>query len=193
AGPIEVERVRWSSVDSVEWDEFGRTCGGSIRATHGYATSWRLRHPFTRRLRAYKVRLAGGGPVIGQCVIGVSGHLDRLFLDRLQLRDEHVHLWGSAMAAILADLGPGNYTYGWVLNVEPSREAELAAIPAVKIGNVRPITIQGVEFGRWLTWEQYWKAISENSKRNAKAAVKGIPDMKVTTLQGVRALRAVPL
>jgi hypothetical protein len=190
---VEVERVAWSSVDVAQWDDFALACGGSIRATHGHATGWRLRDPLSRRLRAYRVRLSGGGPVIGQCVVGISRGRNGQFLDRLQLQDEHAHLWGSAMAAILADLGTGGFTYGWVLNVEPSREADLASLADVRIEKVRPITVQAVEFVRWPSWDRYFSAVSENSRRNAKAALKNVPDMKVTTLRGRRALTAVPL
>ena len=167
-------------------------CGGSIRATYGYAASWWVRKPWARALRAYEIGLEGGAARIGQCVVGLSRG-GGLFFDRLQLRPEYAHLWRSAMAAILADLGPGSYSYGWVLNIEPSREADLAALPAVQVKTVRPITIQAVEFRRWPTWEQYFKAVSENSKRNAKAALKQMPDLKVRTVRGFDALAALPL
>lgn len=190
---VEVKRLGWWSINAADWDEFARQCGGSIRATHSYATAWWVRHPFARSLKACEVRLKGGGPPIAQCVVGISLGGERLFLDRLQLRPEHAHLWSSVMAAILADLGPGTYSYGWVLNIEPSREVDLTALPGVKVEHVRPITIQGVEFRRWPTWDHYFKAVSENSKRNAKAAVKHMPDLKVRTVGGVKALAALPL
>lgn len=190
---VEVKRVAWWSTNPAEWDDFARQCRASIHATHGHAMGWWLRNPLGRVLKTYELRLKGDGSRIGQCMVGISLGGERLFFDRLQLRCEHAHLWRSAMAAILADLGPGAYTYGWALNVEPSREADFAALSAVKIEHVRPITVQAVEFGRWPTWEQYYKAVSENSKRNAKAALKQKPNLKVATLRGLEALTALPL
>jgi hypothetical protein len=96
------------------------------------------------------------------------------------------------MAAVLARLGPGRYRYGWQLNLEPSREAELRGLAGVRVETVQPLTVQAVDFRQWSSWDEYWKSTSNNTRRNAKRA--DAEGLRIEVRRGVSSLRhAVPL
>ena len=147
----------------------------------------------------YKVRLFeifegadAGERKIGQCAIAMGRKCKSIFLDRLQLLEPTNEVWMAAMQALLSLAGPGDYEYGWVLNLEPPRELQLAKIEGVSVAGLWPLIVQAVDFSRWLDWESYHRAISENSRRNAKVALRDMPNLQIDTKTGWRCLAAIP-
>ena len=128
---------------------------------------------------------------IGQCAVGV-GKVNSVFLGELQLLSRYSSFWTSAMTALLGHLGPGHYSYGSVQSIEESREEDLKQISAVTIESVRPLEVHAVDFSRWPTWDDYWQAISSNSRRNARRAELLIPDLSIAIHQGHQAARDIP-
>jgi hypothetical protein len=129
------------------------------------------------------------GRKIGQCAVGI-GAREGLFLDRLQLDPLCRELWADAMAAVLAELGPRRYVYGWDLNFEASREDDLRTIAGVTVETVCPLTVHAVDFAQWASWSEYWKSTSSNTQRNAKRAEK--ENVEVVVHQGIASLSHVP-
>jgi hypothetical protein len=176
------------------WNGFAEACGSSMRSTYGHMLAWTAKALGSRKLRLFEVyaETAGERTKIGQCAIGAARGPRHIFLDRLQLLPEHAHLWQAAMTQVLSRSGPGQYEYGWPLNLEPARENTLAAIPGVTVGEVRPLVVQAVDFQRWASWDDYYRDISENSRRNAKAAEKKFADLRIETRTGLDSIRTVP-
>lgn len=96
------------------------------------------------------------------------------------------------MVAILRAAGPGEYTYGWTHNLEQPRESDLRRISGVTISTVRPITVEAVDFSRWSSWDEYWRATSNNIRRNVKKAQVEIVDLALESRRGVRSLAQIP-
>ncbi len=96
------------------------------------------------------------------------------------------------MGALLDWLGPCRCTYGSAFSIEPAREAEAETIPGVRLLSVRPVVGQAVDFSRWPSWQAYNRDISENSRRNAKAALKRFPDLVMDTRVGRAAMSLIP-
>ena len=89
-------------------------------------------------------------------------------------------------------MGPGHYAYGSTESIEKSREVDLKQISAVTIESVRPLVVHAVDFSRWPTWDDYWRAISSNSRRNARRAELLIPDLSIAIHQGYQAALDIP-
>lgn len=147
---------------------------------------------FRQRLRVFEIFLCGAErQKIGQCAV-MAGRHGGVFMDRLLLLEAHAPLWTEAVQAVLAQLGPGRHLYGWELSLEPGRESDLAAIPHVKVAHIRPLVVQAIDFSQSADWEAYYRSVSENSRRNAKAARKNMPDLQLRILEGMRAISVIP-
>ncbi len=96
------------------------------------------------------------------------------------------------MKAVLSASGAHDYEYGWQLNFEAPREGNLNAIEGVTLETVRPLVVQAVDFQKWTSWEQYYRALSENSRRNAKAAERQWPNIRLLQRSGRRSLLSLP-
>jgi hypothetical protein len=110
----------------------------------------------------------------------------------MQLLPEQERCWAAAMRGILTRLGPAHCTYGWNWNLEPPREDTLAGFAGVEVTSVRPFFIQAVDFSNWSSWDDYYRSISENARRNAKAADRNHPDLAIEVRRGTDWLRYMP-
>ncbi len=183
------------AVNPRSWDRFAESCGASLRSSHAHMMAWTIKNLGFYRLRLFEVYVGSGGDgrKIGQCAIGAARvGPNAIFIDRLQLLPEHEASWRLAMEAILTKAGGGQYDYGWVLSLEAPREAELAQIAGVEMDEVRPLVVHAVDFAQWSNWDAYYSAISENSRRNAKSALKNFKTVEVKTRSGIGAVRFVP-
>ncbi len=182
-------------LDQNAWDAFATGAGATFRGSHQYLWTWRLRRALSHRLRVLEIFAEEHGDKrkIGQCAVGMARRRGaNVFLDGLSLAPEEEHRWPEAMQAVLATLGPGVFEYGWALSLEARHDADLAAVEGVSLLSARPLVVQAVDFSRWESWQAYFKAISENSRRSAKAAQRDLPDLRVTVHTGMAALRDVP-
>ena len=173
------------------WDDFAQRCAASYECNHTYLRAWAVKNRF--RLRRFEIFMQEVGQLqkIGQCAVGVGGAIS-VFLGELQLLPLYSSLWTSAMTALLGHLGPGHYSYGSSQSIEKSREEDLKQISAVTIESVRPLVVHAVDFSRWPTWDDYWRAISSNSRRNARRAELLIPDLSIAIRQGHQAALDIP-
>ena len=173
------------------WDDFAQRCATSYECAHAYLRAWALKNRF--RLRLFEIFMQEDGPPqkIGQCAVGV-GRVTSVFLGELQLLTMYSSFWTSAMTALLGHLGPGHYSYGSTQSIEKSREEDLKQISAVTIESVRPLVVHAVDFSRWPTWDDYWRAISSNGRRNARRAELLIPDLSIAIHQGHQAALDLP-
>jgi hypothetical protein len=128
---------------------------------------------------------------IGQCAIGVGGATS-VFMGELQLLADHSDLWTDAMRVLLGRIGPGRYRYGSNQSLDKCREEDLKRIETVAIESVRPLVVEAVDFSRWSTWDDYWRAISSNSRRNARHAEALIPDLSLVVRQGLNSAVDIP-
>jgi hypothetical protein len=173
------------------WDDFAQRCATHYECAYTYLRAWALKNRF--RLRLFEIFMQEDGPPkkIGQCAVGV-GRATGFFRGELQLLTSHSRFWTSAMTALLSHLGPGHYSYGSYESTEKSREEDLKQISAVTIESVRPLVVHAVDFSRWPTWDDYWRAISSNSRRNARRAELLIPDLSIAIRRGHQAALDVP-
>jgi hypothetical protein len=190
---ISVQEVDFKALTPEGWDAFAQSCGGSARLAYGRLMQLRLKALGRPGLLIYEIYAAGvgGREKIGQCALAISRRKSA-FLDRLQLLPGHEDGWVEAMTAVLGAAGARSYEYGWQLNVEPPREADLAAIAGVAVQTVRPLIVHAVDFRRWPSWDAYYRALSENSRRNAKAAAKQEPSIALKTRFGRASLLSIP-
>lgn len=152
----------------------------------------RLRKVMQGRPRTYRVLalVDGREVVIGFfTIVGRGGEYS--FYDGLNLLPDHAELWSTAMSAALASNGPGRYTYGWTWSLEPSRELDLRNLEQARVESVRNILVQGVDFAEWPDWQTYYRAISENVRRNHKKAAQLHPDLDIRSYHGTQAVRHV--
>ncbi|HET6971783.1 MAG TPA: GNAT family N-acetyltransferase [Phenylobacterium sp.] len=191
---IEICEVDLAHVDRAAWDSFAIQCDVSARGMWQRLTAWQVKHLFHYRVRLFELFTETGGQrrKVGQCAVAVSRDGRCLFLPRLQLAAAGPARWRAAMQALLPAIGAQVYKYGWELSLEPPREAELAAMPGVEILSARPITVHAVDFSRWRSWDDYYRQISENSRRNAKAAERRFPDLEVRVRAGRASLQMLP-
>lgn len=86
------------------------------------------------------------------------------------LLPEHEDLWPEAMAAILAHVGPGRYSYGKSTSIAPAHEGQIARLPGVTITSTSPYHIQAVDFGAFDDWDHYWTGLKGNIRRSLRRA-----------------------
>lgn len=190
---ITVAKVRLGQFDRQQWDRNAMRCGASMRSAYAHLHGLGLKFLFRGVPRLYHVYLETDGQQtqIGQATLIVRRDA-RVFYDGLNLYPEYRGLWASAMAAILADAGPGTYEYGWQWAPEPARDAELQTVAGVTVIRSRPILVQGVDFANWPDWDSYYRDVSENIRRNAKKAEKLHGDLTFDLVTGLAALTKVP-
>jgi hypothetical protein len=153
---------------------FAQRCGASFRCAYNALAAWQFAAsgcnnymPF--RLRRFQIFSEDNGAKIGQCTIAI-GHTQRVFVDGLQLLPAYQAFWELAMAALLASLGPGRYRYGSRWNIEPSRELDLQNLSGVNVELIEDLIVQAIDFTCWKSWNDYFRQISNNARRNAKRA-----------------------
>ena len=139
------------------------------------------------RLRYFELYSEDSGSKIGQCAISTERH-QTIFLDGLQLLPEHEELWQPAMAALLSALGPGRYRYGSQWSTESPRDLDLTKIRDVTVERAEPIIVQAVDFSHWNSWDDYYRQVSNNARRNAKKAVSRHPDLQLKMRRGLSTL-----
>ena len=174
----------------VAWDAFAMRSNASFKATHRNLSAWAMKNGPRYRLRLLDLcSAADRSAKIGQCAVAVSRFgKTNLILDGLQLLPSHCDCWADAMKAVLEAVGPGNFQYGWNLSLEPRRESALSTMNGVTVASTRTLTVYAVDFNRWENWEAYFRAISENSRRSAKAANRSLPDLVLPVKTGLDAL-----
>jgi hypothetical protein len=191
---ITVTEVGHKTIEPRAWDEFAKQCATSFQCTYAYLRAWAFKNSFRYDLRLFELHVqeSGAPQKVGQCAIGV-GAAGSVFVGELQLLGGHSRSWTGAMTALLNHLGPGRYRYGSTDSLEKRREEDLGQIGAVRIESVRPVVVEAVDFSRWPTWEDYWHAISSNSRRNARRAEALIPDLSIAVCQGFKAALHLPV
>jgi hypothetical protein len=174
------------------WDEFAVRCGASYHSSFAGTRGTWLQNPFRSRLRRFGLYRADTGDKVGQVAV-VLDNRNATIVDRLQLLPEQEELWRPAMAALLTKLGPGRYRYGSYWNLEPPREDELRSLENVRLEAVQPISVQAVDFARWPTWEDYFRQISNNARRNAVRAIRQRPALALSLRRGWATLLDLPV
>lgn len=194
APAIQIRELSLGKVDRDAWDAFAIACDVSARGMCQRLIAWQVKQIFRYRLRLFEL-FDNATPVrrkIGQCAVGVRRDGRCLFLPRLQIRAADQAHWSAAMQALLPAIDARSLRYGWELNLERPREADLARIPGVEIAAVRPITVHAVDFSQWRSWDDYYRHVSENSRRNAKAAEKRHPDLELLIRTGRGSVELLP-
>jgi hypothetical protein len=173
-----------------EWDDFAKLCGGSFRSGYYGVRAWQLDYHIIHSLRRLCCYINRGSKLIkiAQTAIG-SGVRHRIFSEGLLLLPEFQSMWNDVMFSVLNNLGPGKYQYGSPWSLEPCREIALSLMPGITIISAEPVTVSGVDFARWNSWEAYYKDISTNAKRNAKKAEKTYDKLLIKTDSGLAALK----
>jgi hypothetical protein len=189
-GGVVATEVRLGGIDRAAWNAAAARSGASWRMALQNLRITGAKLMMSGRLKLFEFHemRSGAAVRIGQCAVIQRANAFE-FCDRLQLAPEHCDKWSAAMEAVLRRLGPGAYKYGWEWNLEPAREDAFARISGVKVISVRPITVQGVEFSRWPSWEVYWRQVSNNSRRDFARADKTYPDLRIVVRRGFSALR----
>ena len=185
-----VERRIWN-VDRREWDRFAEQHRASYRLSTSHLRPWALKRALRARVRLFEVYREGPGGAerVAQCAVGSSSGR-HVFLDRLVVADDEP--WSEIMGSVLQALGAGSCQYGWVLSMDPPREEELRAIPGVRVTDVRELLVDRIDFSDWPNWDEYWRAISTNVRRNVKKATGEIDGLRLEVRTGRSALRQVP-
>ncbi len=177
--------VEISSATPDEWDEFAALSKASYRCLYRAASLWRFETEALSRIRRLSLFVGEGtGRLkIGQCALSIGSRCS-VFQDSLQLMPEYADKWADAMQAVLRFLGTGNYIYGSDWNLEKCRESEVGAIDGATVTSVWPVDIVAVDFRDWASWDDYYKAVSTNAKRNVKKAIKTYDNLEIRRSRG---------
>jgi len=189
ARPLARHRVTWAA-----WDDFATRCDASFRGSYHHIGVWAAKHWMDHRVALFELlaETGGGARKIGQCAVGLAKDGRSRFLDRLQLVPGSEGLWDLAIAAVLAETGPGAYEYGDEWSVEPARDALLRRLPGVSLQTVRPLVVQAIDFGRWTSWDEYYRGVVGNVRRSANAATRRYPNLVVDVARGRAAMASIP-
>jgi hypothetical protein len=173
-----------------DWDRFAIRCGAGFQSQSRRLLMLGLIRWLAWRGRLRCFEIFDGEQKIGQTAVVTSpqGHF---FVDRLMILREFEHLWSAAFQSVLEGIGSGRYSYGSQWSTEPAREVLVAQLEGVRLGQVRPIVVQYVDFSQFANWDAYYSAISTNSKRNGNMAKKLFPDIRVNIRDGVAAFPAL--
>ncbi len=166
-GPVVTHEVAKGNIDKETWNTFAGLCGMPAFALFERLSLLDILG--RTRMRFFETTLDGAK--IAQCAVGWERG-SCVFMPGLQLAPGFDDRWTEILVSLMDILGACEVTYGGRLSLEPSREGELTTIPGVTIHTVRPIVVQAVDFSRWKSWDDYYSAISQNSKRNAAKAAK---------------------
>ena len=175
-----------------QWNSLARRGGAGYVGEWHHVRAWTRKRFPRMRLRLFEILTDATGREIrvGQCAVAVSRE-GGTFLDRLHLEPGHEDSWPAAMRAVLANLGPGRYEYGWEESLERPREGELGKIAGVAVTQVRPLTVHSIEFSAWPSWDAYLRAVSTNVKRNVKKAQTQFPDLAIEWRSGLAGVSQV--
>lgn len=181
-------------IDRSWWDSFAAETKASyqVGVDHLRANSLKAVGRAKHLYFEFFTRESGEEQKVGQCVVMKRGRRFRI-QDGLQMVSEDPQIWRDAMNGLLRKLGPGDFIYGGLWNCEVARQDELATLPGVRIENVRPFTVQAVDFSRWPSWDRYWAKVSENVRRNARYALERAPGLHVKRYTGFAMLRKIPM
>jgi hypothetical protein len=182
--PIKVAEVSWTRLASCGWDEFAIRCGASFRCARAAISAWQFDDHIRGRLRWFEIYCAESGEKIGQSAI-TFGRQQAAFVDGLQLLPESAALWEQSMRALLNELGSGQYRYGSHWSIEPPRVESLQNLAGVRVQEVQPFTVQAIDFSRWKSWDDYFRQISNNARRNARRASVQNPTLSVRVRRGL--------
>jgi hypothetical protein len=190
---VSVGEVNLRQVSPGDWDRDATRSGASMRSAHSHLVRLGMRFFLRGSARTFRIHLVNDGrpTPIGHYTILLRRGVKR-FYDGLNLFPEYRDRWMQAMTEALRDAGEGCYEYGWQWNPEPPRDVQLASIPGVKVISSQPILVQGVDFSHWPRWESYYRAVSENARRNAKRAQKLHRDLALNVITGIATLGQVP-
>jgi hypothetical protein len=122
---------------------------------------------------------------IAQCAIGVGRHW-RVFADSLQIDPQDHARWAEVMTAVVEHCGPGRYVYGSEWSLEPSRELALLGVRDVSLLEVYRTNLQVVDFRDWPAWENYYRSLSKNVRRNVAKSEKASPSSPILTGGGLK-------
>lgn len=123
--------------------------------------------------------------------MGVSSREPSVFIDRLQLLPG-AERWAQAMSEVLRQLGPGEFEYGWELNLEPPRDDALTGIASVTIAESTPLVVHAINFSQWDSWDGYHRGMRKGARQSAQFAFRDIPDLHFKLWTGRNSVRAAP-
>jgi hypothetical protein len=130
------------------------------------------------------------GARVAQTAVAI-GLRSRHFIEGIQILPDAASQWKPIMQAVLHFLGAGHYHYGSKWSLEPARDRELLAIEHTHINASRTTDVFAIDFMRWVTWEDYLRAVSTNAKRNFKKATRLQPDIRLRERTGLGCLRHI--
>lgn len=186
---IEVVDLSWRDIDRASWDDLALRAGSSYQLAYGRLSLWRIMLRVAGvRLRFLQLR-ADGTP-IGLCVVSSKG-LRHQVRERLLLLPEFEAHWSRAMRAVLAHIGPGSYVYGHSVSIASARHSDLEALSGVTLKYVSPYFVQAVDFSAFEDWDDYWKKLKGNIKRNFRRADEEF-DLSLSVHTGSTILRRLP-
>ena len=181
---VQIFETDRAALSSIAWDTFAAKCGASFRCAHGALAAWQLSNSMFFRLRLFEIYGGEFGGKIGQCAVAVS-RKQSYFIDGIQLSPGDEALWEASMTAVLGRLGPGRYRYGSPWSIEKAREQGLQLLRNVSVEVVESHVVQGVDFNRWKSWDDYIGAVSNNARRNAKKARIRFPALQIRVNRGL--------
>lgn len=182
-------RINWAA-----WDAFAEKSGGSIKGAYHHIRAWGARRWLRYRVVLLEIGVDAEGETqkIGQCAVAIGRNGPNRFLDGLHLAPGCEPLWDQAMAAVLRETGAGAYDYGGIWRLEAPRDRVLEAIDGVSVETVRPLVVQAVDFGRWESWDEYYRDVVPNVRRAATAAPRRYPGLDLAMRKGRAALASLP-
>jgi hypothetical protein len=179
---------------SKPWSEFAADHGGSWRSNPGHIRFTRLRHLLSGRLFAFEA-FAQAGPVrgqkIAQCLVSLRG--SRItFTDGLQIADGFAAARPAILQQVLSFLPAGHLTFGWSWSLEHVPLEDFQHIPGTSNHQSRDIIVHSVNLANWDSWDNYFRSISNNVRRNVKRAEQAETPVEVIHATGLAAVRLIP-
>jgi hypothetical protein len=185
-------RIPRDRLTDATWDAFAARAGGSYQVQLSHLRARGARN--LGRGRTHYLELVakhdGGATKIGQCAVSQCGN-SFVVNDGLLLLPEAQSLFAPAMESVLRTLGPGQYEYGGLWNIEPPREELLGTIDGVTVSEARRFFVQGVDFSKWPSWERYWAKVSDSVRYESKYAPERVPGLRLVRYRGLAMLKAI--
>lgn len=195
-GPVPTITVRPLRIRQIDgdWVRFALDNGGSWRSERGHIRMQKLRLLFKGRLLAFEALLqdaSGTQRKIAQCVLSVRGrHI--AFEDGLQIAAGYEAYRSVIVAQVLPHLPAGRISYGWTWSLEATPCEDFRRIRGTSGHHCRDIIVHSVHLGDWPCWDSYYRAISNNVRRNVKRAEQSDPPVTVVRAKGLAAIRHIP-
>lgn len=190
---VQARRGTLAAIGAEAWDACAGKCGASFRGSYAHVHAQATKAIGRGRMTAFEFWLdQDGSPArIGQCaVLAKKGRFE--IQESLQLLPGFESAWRAALEALLTEVGAGLYDYGSAWSAEPSRLAEVTGIRGVTVDKAHAVSVQSVKFENWPSFDQYWAAVSENVRRNARKAEEGEPPLTIERREGLAMLRTIP-